>query len=208
MGILKEFCNKNKTSSNPFKMPPMTVYEVGKRITDINNNTSASSDCVSPTLLKLALPYIIESLTYIYNLSMDQNKFPSLLKIAKVKPIPKSGDLNDLNNYRPISLLSILSKPLERHIHKHMYKYLIENNLLNSSQSGFRPGHSCHTALIKMCDKWYASINESNVVGAVFLDLKKAFDLVNHDILMQKLAIYFAESEILPFLQSYLSNRK
>ena len=105
-------------------------------------------------------------------------------------------------------MLSILSKPLERHIHKHMYSYLTGNNILHSSQSGFRSAHSCHTALIKMCDQWHTAINESNIVGTVFLDLQKAFDLVNHELLMKKLALYFTDSITLPFFQSYLSDRK
>ena len=205
--ILKEFCTNNIKSNDIFILPPITTYEVGKYIKEMSVTTSMGLDGISPFLLKLALPYIVKSLTYIYNLSIKQNKFPSLLKKAKVKPIPKSKELNDLQNYRPISIISIIAKPLEKHIHKHMYQYLIDNNLFSNSQSGFRSKHSCHTALVKMCDEWLTAINRSNIVGTLFLDLKKAFDLVSHNLIIQKLSLYFPGSNLLTLLTSYLTNR-
>ena len=143
-------------------------------------------DNINSMMLKLALPYAVESLTYIYNLCIQQNIFPSALKAAKVIPLPKTKDLTDPNTFRPISLLSIESKPLEKHIHKYLILFIEDHNLLHPFQSGFRCHHSCHTALIRLCDTWLSAINKTQVAGAVFLDLKKAFDLVDHSILLKK----------------------
>ena len=165
-------------------------------------------DNISTYLLKLALPYIVEPLTHAYNLCIEQNIFPSQLKDAKVIPLPKTKDLNDPANYRPISILSVLSKPLERHVHKYLLRHLENNNLIVSSQSGFRPKHSCQTALTKMCESWLTAINNESVVGAVFLDFHKAFDTVDHTILMKKLALYLGDNASTSFLGSYMSNRK
>ena len=115
-------------------------------------------DSLTAYLIKLALPYILEPLTFIYNMCIQKNIFPSLLKDAKVIPLPKSKDLNDPGNYRPISILSILSKPLERHVHSQLLRFMETNNLFVPSQSGFRPNHSFQTALTKMCDIAYLQL--------------------------------------------------
>ena len=120
---------------------------------------------------------------------IEKNVFPSSLKIAKVLPISKANDTTNPNKLKHISILPLLSKPLERHIHKHILNYLNTNNLLYEYQSRFRPKHSCHTTLTRLTDKWLTSINESDIGGAIVLDFKKAFDLINHDILLKKLQI-------------------
>ena len=170
----------------------MTVLDVGKCISTMANNMSTGRDNISPCLLKLALPYIVEPLTYICNPSLSKKVFSAVLKKAKVIPLPKVKDLSEPNNFRPISILPLLSKPIERHVHKHLLKFLNGRDLLSQSQLGFRPKHSCHTALTKLFDNWLTAINNSEVVGAVFLDLKKAFDLVNYNILITKLSLYTA----------------
>ena len=115
--------------------------------------------------------------------------------------------LTDPNNFRPISLLSVVSKPLERHIHTHMQKFLEQHNLLHALQSGYRKSHSCHTALIHLVDRWIEAVNDEKMSGVVFLDLRKAFDLVNHDILLQKLSAYHFSKDSVSLIQSYLENR-
>ena len=101
----------------------MTVLDVGKCISTMTNNKLTGRDNISPCLLKLALPYIVEPLTYIYNLSIQKNVFPTVLKKAKVIPLPKVKDLSEPNNFRPISILPLLSKPIERHVRKHLLKF-------------------------------------------------------------------------------------
>ena len=204
---LENFCKEQSVHREPFSIPLLGVHEVGKLISKMKNKKSSGPDEISPRILKMSLPYIVSSLTYIYNLCIEQNTFPAEWKIAKVIPLPKTKDHSDVNNYRPISLLSVLSKPLERHIHKHLLNHLEHNQLLHQSQSGFRPGHSCHTALTCMAERWLSAINQSKVNGVVFLDFKKAFDLVNHEILCRKLACYIGDVGQVSLFKSYLTER-
>ena len=203
---LIDFCN-NKNTPKHFSIPFVTVPEVGKLISQLKNTNAVGPDEIPVNLLKIALPHIIEPLTYVYNLCIDKNCFPSQLKEAKVIPLPKTQDTSHPKNIRPISLLPILSKPLERHIHKYMYQHLDKNKLLHKYQSGFRPKHSCQTALVKLIDNWLTAINKSEYIGTVYLDFKKAFDLVNHKILLMKLKQYFPKSQITEFIESYLTSR-
>ena len=92
---------------------------------------------------------------------------------ARVTPLQEIKDLCELNNFRPICILPQLSKPVKRHVHKHLLKFLNECDLLSQSQSGFRPKHSCQTVLAKLFNNWLTTVNNSEVVGAVFLEVKK-----------------------------------
>ena len=203
---LVNFC-KERENDKPFNIPLLAVHEVGKLVNNLGNKKSMGPENISAFFLHLTLPYIVEPLTYIYNLCIEKNIFPSALKVAKVIPLPKAKDTSDPNNFRPISLLPLLSKPLERHIQKHLYEYLNSNALLHTKQSGFRPKHSCQTALISLYDSWLASINKSEIVGTLFLDFRKAFDLVNHSILLKKLHLYLPQSNSIGILESFLINR-
>ena len=205
---LREYCEKKIPYHETFKIPHITVEEVYKYITATSNKKSVGVDGLSGYILKLSLPYTIETLTHIYNICIQNQIFPDKLKVAKVIPLPKGNDLTDPNNYRPISVLSIISKPLEKHIHTHLLRYLDRFTLLRPSQSGYRPNHSCQTALAHMTNNWLYNINNCNMTGAVFLDLRKAFDLIDHDILLQKLSVYLKDFDSLSFFKSYLENRQ
>ena len=133
--------------------------------------------------------------------------FPDILKQARVFPIHKGGPSEDPSNYRPISILPIVSKGTEKHDTKHLFAYLNKYKLLHEAQSGFRKHHSCQTALIKLINDWLSHIDRGNIVGAIFFDLKKAFDVVDHEMLLQKLALYGVRGTSLRWLKSYLSNR-
>lgn len=204
---LSQFCNQKIKNKAPFQIPPIAVHELGRLISQLNNKKSSGPDEISNHLLKLSLPYTIDSLTYIFNLCIQHNSFPLKLKKAKVIPLPKSKNTSDVNNYRPISLLSVLSKLLERHIHVHLTKYMEHHALFHPLQSGFRSKHSCLTALSLLTDKCLSAINSSKLSGVVFLDFSKAFDLVDHHILLHKLSLYLNKSDSLSLFKSFLENR-
>ena len=107
---------------------------------------------------------------------------------------------------RPISVLPVISKLIENHISRHMYQYLAKYNLLHDAQSGFRSNHSCQSALINIIDKWIEEMNNGNVNVVILLDLKKAFDVVDHDIMAKKLEIYGFNKKALALFNSYMTN--
>ncbi len=113
--------------------------------------------------------------------------FPEKWKIAKVVPIHKKGSLQDRGNFRPISILSTLSQLLEKHVHNAFYSFLKFHNLFDLAQSGFRNLFSCESALLCILNKWTNAIDNDNMNGVILLGLMKAFDLIDHDILIQKL---------------------
>ncbi len=153
-------------------------------------NKATGIDGITSRSLKADAPVICDSRAFIMNLSIYTGIFINDWKVAKVIPLYKSGNASKVSNYQPISILSVPSKILERHIHTTFYDYLESNNLITIHQSGFRPKHSFDTALIKMTDEWLSNIDSGNVTGLIYIDLRKAFDTVNHCIMIQKLAAY------------------
>ena len=133
--------------------------------------------------------------------------FPDVLKIARVIPLYKSGDINDITNYRPISLLPIISKIFEKLIHKRFVNFLDKHNVLYHKQFGFRKQHSTINALNTAVTQVVNALNNKKSVIGVFLDFSKAFDTVKHDILLDKLNHYGIRGKALELLTSYLTNR-
>ena len=143
----------------------------------------------------------------ILNLSITTGIFPDSFKKAKITPCFKKGDKSDMSNYRPISVLPLLSKLLERHVADNLKSYLNEYDLLYERQSGFRANHSCETALTAIIDDWITAIDNNEIVGTVLLDLSKAFDLVSHNLLLEKLQQYQLSAVSLQWFQSYFNDR-
>ena len=191
-----------------FNFQPITAEYVFDQICNLTSNKSPGLDTIDVTLFKAAAPIISNSLAYICNLSLSSSIFPSEWKIAKVVPIFKSGCKSNVENYRPISVLSIVSKIIERAVHDQLYSHLTVNNLLSSSQSGFRSQYSTATTIIDVQDYILNNMDEGKVTGAIFLDLKKAFDTVDHQLLINKLMNYGISSIELKWFKSYLNGRK
>ena len=150
---------------------------MGKYISGMNNKKSSGPDEINNELLKLASPYIAGSLTYNFNFCIVQNVFPWEIQKVKAIPLSKPRDHKHLNDYTQISLV-VLSKLLERYVHKHLVTYLETRDLFcplqsGSLQSGFRRKHSCITTLARLTDSWLSVVNRSDQSGNVFLDFKK-----------------------------------
>ena len=148
-------------------------------------------------------------LTHIFNLSLSSGIFPNSLKIAKIVPIHKKDDPSLIENYRPISILPAISKILEKIAYNRLYKFLTDNNLLNTNQFGFRKGYSTDYAIIQSCDKIIDTlVRKEHIIIGIFLDLSKAFDTIDHKIIINKLSYYGVRGIILSWFNDYLSNRK
>ena len=150
---------------------------------------------------------IADCVKHLLNLSIETGAVPSEWKQAKVVPLFKSGSKDDLDNYRPISILPILSKILEKAVFHQLHSYLSENSLLSPYQSGFRENHSTQMAVTFLTDKIRGNMDKGLLTGAAFIDLKKAFDTVPHDGLLNKLYRYGIQDQPLSWFESYLTNR-
>ena len=205
---LKEFCQSNLPFDMKFTIPQIQNEKVLKFLSTMDTSKATGTDMIGPRLLKLAAPYIANEVTFICNHSINNSVFPNKWKEAKVTPLHKNGPLEEVNNFRPISILPVMSKVLEKHVHDSLSEFLQEFNLLHKTQSGFRSKHSCETALVNMIDSWLAGIDSGKMIGVVLVDFKKAFDLVDHHILLDKLSVYGIRDEALMWFNTYLTHRK
>ena len=194
-------------SNKVFKFRKVCPSQVHDLIMKSTNGKATGLDLISNRLLKIASPVISTHLTEIFNQCIEHSTFPDDLKVGKVVPIFKSGVREDPGNYRPISILSAFARIFERLLFQQLYKYFDDNQMLADKQWGFRSLHSTIHALHKSVNNWLLNIDNGKANAVIFLDLKKAFDTVNHDILLEKLCLYGVHDNDLSLLKSYLSNR-
>lgn len=197
---------KLKTRGFNFK----TVDEImlKKVVMDFENKYSTGIDDIPITIVKQSFPFICKPLTHIFNSSLISGYFPCKLKTAKVIPLYKKGNASDLTSYRPISLLPIFSKILERLVYNQFLDYLERNHLLDDEQHGFRPGKSTITAGVHFIEKIIDSVDRNEKVIGIFLDLTKAFDSVSHDKLLNVLIDLNINGKEYKWFSSYLRNRQ
>lgn len=185
-----------------------SVSDVAEVLGAINVNKASGPDAISPRILKECSAALAPSISRLFTYSLQAARVPSVWKSANVVPIYKSGASTLAENYRPVSLTSVLVKSLERIIHKHLMQFLMEQNLLCDNQHGFREGRSCITQLLQLLHSWYSTLEKRGSVDVIFLDFAKAFDKVSHPHLLYKLQCYGIKGKVFQWIKDYLSDRK
>ena len=201
----KSYLSTQTESTFNFKLIDNTTTM--RYLSNLNLSHSCGHDNLSTVTLKYIANEISECLTLIINQSITTGIFPDQLKIAKVVPIFKKDDQAQIKNYRPISVLPVMSKIFEYAMHPQLMEYFTFHNLLASQQYGFRPNRSTELAALELMDRNINFMNQGFCPVNIYLDLSKAFDSLNYDILLSKLKFYGIQSKALQLLKSYLSDR-
>lgn len=203
----KDNTSTSNTETGNFQFHEETEETIKKLIDRIKNDIAVGADDINAKLLKDTKQTIAETLTQLVNISYKTSKFPTCMKKALVKPVHKKDNTEDPANYRPLSILSIVSKVFERSATNQLVQYLEENNLLTKTQHAYRKGHSTQTCLNEIVNYIYAENDAGNIVGIASLDLSKAFDSVNHSHLLRKLNKLGLGKNSLHWCRSYLTGR-
>ena len=184
-----------------------TTHEINKIIQSMKPKNSHGYDEISIKILKISAPFILSPLTYIFNKILFKGIFPERLKFSEIKPLYKKGNMSDFSNYRPISLLTSFSKIIEKLIYNRLYDYFDQHKLLAKEQHGFKQNASTETATFSLLNTIFSFLEQKKVVGGLFLDLQKAFDCVNHNILLTKLKFYGISGRENKLFESYIKDR-
>ena len=188
-----------------FKLNSVSQNDVSIVIKNLCNDKANLHGDIPAQVLKLSLDSYIPELTKIINNCFQNGSFPNELKLAEVLPIFKKGNALLKENYRPVSILSHVSKIFERLVFNQIEKYF--ESIFSNVLTGFRKNHGTQNALVKMIELWKKALDENKNIGAIFMDLSKAFDTLNHNLLIAKLNAYGFSKNSLLFIQSYLENR-
>ena len=176
-------------------------------INKLKNTASYGHDNISNKLIKRAKEVLLKRLTILINQMLTTSKFPSELKKSKVIPLFKSGENTSFSNYRPISLLPSISKIFENVIFYQLMEYFTKHNLFCIEQFGFRPGHSTELAALRLVDHLTKQMDQMKIPINIYIDLSKAFDTIDHTILLFKLSYYGIHGKEYNLFQSYLVDR-
>lgn len=204
----KSYVNSSPLEGNDwFKFSKATLDEVKNALLSINQD-SKGIDQIPVKLLKLNIDAILPHIRHIFNHSLMTNTFPSMWKSAMVRPIPKIKNPCVAKDYRPISLLCSMSKALEKIVHTQLTKHLTENNLMDPFQSGFRKNFSTTSALLKVTDDIRFAMDQKKLTFLILFDFSKAFDMVDHKILLAKLRGLKISQSVREWFSSYLLSRQ
>ena len=192
---------------NSIVIAPVDSEEINLIIKSFNTKKATGPCSIPPKILNFICDSIVNPLSKLANLSFHEGVHPDRLKVAKVIPIYKSGSKTTTGNYRPISLLSNLNKIFEKLIFSRLYSFLDKENIIYKLQFGFRPKHSTSHALISITEKVKEALDNNKFTCGVFIDLQKAFDTVNHEIILKKLYRYGIRGKMHDWFTSYLTDR-
>lgn len=196
-----------KTSSH-FSFRKLTVNEVFTALKTTNPSKATGADDIPAKILKAAASPLSELLTPLMNLSSESGVFPDMSKIARILPKFKGGTQTDRENYRPISILPAVSKIHERFVNEQLQEFARENGLITPDQFAYSKNSSTTIALLRVVDEWKWAMENKQITSAVFLDLRKAFDVIDHSLLLQKLRDNGITGIEHTWFQSYLTDRR
>ena len=196
-----------RTNSKSIFLTPVTAVELERIIVKLKPKLSSGLDDINNKIIKELNEFIVPPLAVIFNNSLIEGIFPKRMKEAKVVPLFKSKERDLATNYRPISLLLTLSKLLEKLMYSRVYNFLISTNQLYASQYGFRRMHSCEHAVGELIANITKGIEKGKYTAGIFLDLSKAFDTLEHEVVYMKLEKYGLRGNCLKWFQSYLCDR-
>lgn len=201
--------NKNMTNNNvnTIFLKPTDVMEVFRTIRSLNNTSSTGIDDITTSVLKTSAPCICEPLCYLINMSFEEGSFPNTLKTSIVKPLFKKGEKSDMSNYRPVTLIPIISKIFEKIMLKRLQDFATRYGILIKEQFGFRQNSTTSLACFNLVKLITEAINDKLPITAIFLDMSKAFDFVDHRLLLSKLDKYGIRGKANAWLKSYLNDR-